>query len=65
MTKREFDPQVKQLLDGELTLADLPAELRQEGEEALRLLAAVDRERVSRLIGADHADGLTAADRAN
>jgi len=47
MTKREFDPQVKQLLDGELTLADLPAELRQEGEEALRLLAAVDREPLS------------------
>jgi hypothetical protein len=47
MTEREFHPQVKQLLDGELTLADLPAELRDEGEEALRLLAAVDREPVS------------------
>lgn len=43
MTTREFHPQVKQLLDGELTLADLPAELRPEGEAALRLLAAVDR----------------------
>jgi Glycogen recognition site of AMP-activated protein kinase len=47
MTTHEFDPQVKQLLDGEVTLADLPAELRQEGEEALRLLAAVDREPVA------------------
>ncbi len=42
----DFHPQVKQLLDGELTLADLPPELRAEGEEALRLLAAVDREPV-------------------
>lgn len=41
-----FHPQVKQLLDGELTLADLPPELRAEGEEAVRLLAAVDREPV-------------------
>ncbi len=43
MTMTDFHPQVKQLLDGELTLADLPPELRAEGEEALRLLAAVDR----------------------
>lgn len=43
MSKSEFHPQVKQLLDGEITLADLPAALRAEGEEALRLLAAVDR----------------------
>ena len=34
---------VKQLLDGELTLADLPPELRAEGEEALGLVAGVDR----------------------
>ncbi|MGH7530846.1 MAG: isoamylase early set domain-containing protein [Gemmatimonadales bacterium] len=34
---------MKRLLDGELRLEDLPAELRAEGEEALRLLAAVDR----------------------
>jgi hypothetical protein len=47
MTQHEFDPRVKQLLDGELTAADLPAELRAEGEEALRLLAAVDRSEVS------------------
>lgn len=39
----DFHPLVKQLLDGEITLADLPAELRAQGEEALRLLAAVDR----------------------
>src|SRR5919204_2380653 len=39
----DFHPIVKQLLDGEATLADLPAELRAEGEEALRLLGAVDR----------------------
>ncbi|MGH7520434.1 MAG: isoamylase early set domain-containing protein [Gemmatimonadales bacterium] len=38
---------MKQLLDGDITLADLPAELRPEGEEALRLLAAVDRAPVS------------------
>lgn len=41
--RSEFDPLVKRLLDGELTLAELPAELRPEAEEALRLLAAVDR----------------------
>lgn len=39
----DFHPLVKQLLDGEITLAELPAELRAEGEEALRLLGAVDR----------------------
>lgn len=47
MTQHEFHARVKQLLDGELTLADLPAELRAEGEEALRLLAAVDRSSAS------------------
>ena len=40
---KTYHPQVKRLLDGELTLADLPRELRAEGEEALRLVAAVDR----------------------
>ena len=40
--EREFDTLVKQLLDGEITLADLPAELRAEGEAALQILAAVD-----------------------
>src|SRR5258708_36045327 len=33
----------KQLLDGELTLAELPPELRAAGEEALGLVASVDR----------------------
>ncbi len=41
-----YDPLVKQLLDGELTLAELPPELQAEGSEALRLLAAVDRRAV-------------------
>ncbi|HET9385524.1 MAG TPA: hypothetical protein VFO67_10275 [Gemmatimonadales bacterium] len=41
--ERDFHPLVKQLLDGDITLADLPAELRAEGQAALRLLAAVDR----------------------
>jgi hypothetical protein len=43
----DFHPLVKQLLDGDITLADLPAELRAEGEAALRLLAGVDRTGVS------------------
>ncbi len=38
-----YNPLVKRLLDGELSLADLPSELRAEGEEALRLLANLDR----------------------
>jgi len=42
-----FHPLVKQLLDGEITLAELPPELRTEGAAALRLLAAVDRTPVS------------------
>lgn len=40
---RGYHPLVKQLLEGERSLADLPPELRAEGEEALRLLGAVDR----------------------
>jgi AMP-activated protein kinase-like protein len=47
MTERDFHPEVKRLLDGEITLADLPAELRAEGEEALALLAALDRRPVA------------------
>ena len=43
---KAYDPLVKQLLDGELTLAELPPELQAEGSEALRLLAAVDRRAV-------------------
>ena len=38
-----FHPLVKRLLDGELSLGDLPPGLRGEGAEALRLLGAVDR----------------------
>jgi hypothetical protein len=41
--KTEYPLPVKRLLDGELTLADLPPELRAAGEEALRLVAGVDR----------------------
>ncbi|HSB54936.1 MAG TPA: isoamylase early set domain-containing protein [Gemmatimonadales bacterium] len=40
---RSYHPEVKRLLDGELSLADLAPELRAEGEEALRLLGRVDR----------------------
>src|SRR6267378_2771326 len=47
MSEYDFHPLVKQLLDGDITIADLPAELRAEGEEALRLLAAVDRSPVA------------------
>lgn len=42
-----FHPLVKRLLDGEVTLAELPPELRADGEQALRLLGAVDRAPVS------------------
>jgi AMP-activated protein kinase-like protein len=38
-----YHPLVTRLLDGELALAELPPELRAEGEEALRLVGAVDR----------------------
>ncbi|HMH82931.1 MAG TPA: isoamylase early set domain-containing protein [Gemmatimonadales bacterium] len=38
-----YHPLVKRLLDGELSLAQLPPELRAEGEEALRLVGAADR----------------------
>jgi len=38
-----YHPLVKQLLDGEVSLAELPPELRAEGAEALRLIGAVDR----------------------
>src|SRR5262249_57660214 len=43
MSEREYHPLVKQLLDGDITLAELPAELRVEGEKALQLVALVDR----------------------
>jgi hypothetical protein len=42
MTKT-YHPMVKQLVDGERTLADLPPELRAEGQQALRLVAALER----------------------
>lgn len=38
-----YHPLVKRLLDGELSLEQLPPELRAEGQEALRLVGAVDR----------------------
>jgi len=38
-----YHPLVKRLLDGELSLAELPPELQGEGEEALRLVGAADR----------------------
>ena len=50
---REFHPLVKRVLDGELTLGDLPLELRPEAEEALRMLAALDRTPVTLSPGLD------------
>jgi AMP-activated protein kinase-like protein len=44
---RGFDPLVKQMLDGERTIADLPPELHAEAAEALRLQSAIDRRDVS------------------
>ncbi|MDQ2942188.1 MAG: isoamylase early set domain-containing protein [Candidatus Dormibacteraeota bacterium] len=41
--KATYQLPVKRLLDGELAPADLPADLRAEGEEALRLIAALNR----------------------
>jgi AMP-activated protein kinase-like protein len=38
-----YHPLVKQLLDGDLTLAQLPPDLQAEGAAALRLLASLDR----------------------
>lgn len=43
MSEHEYHPLVKQLLDGDITSAELPAELHVQGEEALRLLGLVDR----------------------
>ncbi len=47
MTRADFQPLVKRMLDGEVALDQLPAELRAEGAEALRLIGAVDRAPVS------------------
>ncbi|HSD31043.1 MAG TPA: isoamylase early set domain-containing protein [Gemmatimonadales bacterium] len=44
---QEFDPRVKQVLDGEAPVRDLPPALRAEAEAALRALAALDRRDVS------------------
>lgn len=41
--KKAYHELVKRLLDGELSLAELPPDLRAEGEEALRLVGALDR----------------------
>ena len=38
-----YHPLVKRLLDGEVSLAELPRELQAEGAEALRLVGAADR----------------------
>jgi len=40
---REFDPLVKQVLDGERAAGELPPSLRAEVQEARRLIEAVDR----------------------
>ncbi|HYL55343.1 MAG TPA: hypothetical protein VEU73_07175, partial [Gemmatimonadales bacterium] len=37
-----YHPLVKQVLDGELSLSDLPRDLRAEGEEAVRLIQAAN-----------------------
>lgn len=44
---REFDPLVRQVLDGERAPGELPPSLRAEGEAAWRLLATVDRSDVA------------------
>jgi hypothetical protein len=44
---KTYQMAIKRLLDGELTLAELPPELRAEGEEALRLIGALDRSAVT------------------
>jgi len=49
----EYHPLVKRLLDGEISLAELPAELHAQGEEALRWLASLDRDPVTLQPGLD------------
>ncbi len=44
---RKFHPLVKQLLDGERTLPELPLDLQAEAEAAFRMLGAVDRRDVT------------------
>ena len=48
-----YHPLVKQVLDGELALADLPAQLRTEAEEAVRLVHAADRAPVTLSAGVE------------
>jgi len=43
----ELDPRIALLLDGEISLADLPAELRPEAERLQRLLGKIDRSPVT------------------
>src|SRR5207245_1084027 len=43
-----YHPLVKRLLDGEVSLAELPPELQAEGEEAMRLVGAADGAPVAR-----------------
>src|SRR5690242_3047585 len=47
MTRADFHPLVKALLDGEVSLDQLPSELRGEGAAALRLIGSVDRAPIS------------------
>src|SRR2546428_8769235 len=49
----EFHPLVKRVLDGELTLGAVRLELRTEAEEALGMLAALDRTPVTLSPGLD------------
>jgi hypothetical protein len=44
---RPLSPQIAQLLDGEITLSQLPPELRAEGEAALKMIEAADHSPVT------------------
>lgn len=44
---RPLSPEIARLLDGEITLSELPPELRAEGEAALRMIEAADRSPVA------------------
>ena len=48
-----YHPLVRQVLDGELSLSDLPRDLRAEGEEAVRLVHAADRAPVTLSAGVE------------
>jgi hypothetical protein len=49
-----YHPLVKQVLDGERSLSDLPAHLRTEGEEAVRLVQAADRAPVTLSVAVEY-----------